>query len=110
MVMAAVSGDEARLAQYTQGFPWCLWTPLPGEFLRRIARAAAMVIDIACGPIVENQLLIFAIGTKKSDLDDIDEECSIFNVKTLWIMLFKILSVGEAPRVELDKLLDKTTV
>ena len=42
-----------------------------------------MVIDIACGPIVENQLLIFAIGTKKSDSDDIDEECSIFNVKTL---------------------------
>mgnify|MGYP000447019633 CR=1 FL=1 len=25
-------------------------------------------------------------------------------------MLFKILSVGEAPRVELDKLIDKTTV
>ena len=25
-------------------------------------------------------------------------------------MLFKILSVGEAPRIELDKLLDKTTV
>ena len=25
-------------------------------------------------------------------------------------MLFKILSVGEAPQVELDKLIDKTTV
>jgi hypothetical protein len=25
-------------------------------------------------------------------------------------MLFKILSVGEVPRIELDKLLDKTTV
>ena len=58
--------------RHAQGFPWCLWTPLLGECLRRIATAAAMVIDVACGPMayktqifayhfVENQLLIFAI-------------------------------------------------
>ncbi len=50
--------------------------------------------------------------------DTIDKECSI-QCEDLMIlrfsntklsMLFKILSVGEAPRVQLDKLLDKTTV
>jgi hypothetical protein len=102
---------------------------LPGKCLRCIAQAAAMLIDIACGPLAyKTQILAyhlrrkpivdFCYGTKKSESDDIDEECSIFNVKTLMLrfcntkssMLFKILRVGEAPRVELDKLLDKTTV
>jgi hypothetical protein len=35
--------------QHAQGFPQCHWTLLPGECLQRIARAAAMVIDVACG-------------------------------------------------------------
>ncbi len=53
-----------------------------------------MVIDVACGPMAyKTQLLAFLLrrkpivvfcnGIKKSDLDDIDEECSILNVKTL---------------------------
>jgi hypothetical protein len=81
--------------QHAQGFPWCQWMLLPGECLWRIARVAAMVINVACGPIAyKTQLLayllhrkpnvVFCNGTKKSDLDDIDEECSIFNMKTLW--------------------------
>jgi hypothetical protein len=57
--------------QHAQGFLRCNWTLLPGECLRRIARAAAMVIDVACGPMayksqllayllhIENQLLFF---------------------------------------------------
>jgi hypothetical protein len=68
--------------------------PLPGKCLQRITRAAAMVMDVACGPMVyKTQILAyhsrrkpivdFCNGTKKSDLDDIDKECSIFNVKTL---------------------------
>jgi hypothetical protein len=62
--------------------------------LRRIAPAAAMVIDVACGPIAyktqifayhlrRKPIVDFCDGMKKSDLDDIDKECSIFNVKTL---------------------------
>jgi hypothetical protein len=53
-----------------------------------------MVIDVACGPMAyKTQLLaylscrklivVFCNGMKKSDLGDIDKECSIFNVKTL---------------------------
>ncbi len=52
-----------------------------------------MVIDVACGPMAyktqllaqllrRNPIVIFCNGMKKSDLDDIDEECSIFNMKT----------------------------
>jgi hypothetical protein len=34
------------------------WMLLPGECLQRIARAAAMVIDVACGPMAyKTQLL-----------------------------------------------------
>jgi hypothetical protein len=62
--------------------------------LQRIARAAAMVIDVACGPMAyKTQILSYHLhrkpivdfcnGTKNNDLDDIDKECSIFNVKTL---------------------------
>jgi hypothetical protein len=80
--------------QLAQGFPQCHWTLLPDECLGRIIRAAAMVIDVACGPMAyKTQLLAFLLrrkpivvfcnGIKKSDLDDIDEECSILNVKTL---------------------------
>jgi hypothetical protein len=81
--------------QHAQGFPRCHWTWLPGECcLYRIARAAAMVIDVASGPMAyktlllayllhRNPIVIFCDGMKKSDSDDIDEECSIFNVKTL---------------------------
>jgi hypothetical protein len=90
-----------------------------------------MVIDVVCGPIAyktqnlayhlrRKPLVDFWDGRKKSDSDDINKECSIYiqcgdlmmlrlsNTKSS--MLFKILSVGEAPRVELDKLIDKTTV
>ena len=53
-----------------------------------------MVIDVACGPIAyktqffayhlrRKTIVDFCDGMKKSDLDDIDKECSIFNVKTL---------------------------
>jgi hypothetical protein len=80
--------------QHAQGFPRCHWTLLPGECLQYIAWAAAMVINVACGPMAyKTQLLayllhrkptvVFCNGMKKSDLDEIDEECSIFNVKTL---------------------------
>jgi hypothetical protein len=66
---------------------------LPGECLQCISQAAAMVIDVACGPMAyktqllaqllrRNPIVIFCNGMKKSDLDDIDEECSIFNMKT----------------------------
>jgi hypothetical protein len=67
---------------------------LLGECLQSIARAAAMVNNVACGPMAyKTQLLayilrrkpivVFCNGMKKSDLDDINKECSIFNVKTL---------------------------
>ena len=53
-----------------------------------------MVIDVACGPMAyKTQILAYHLrrkpivnfcdGTKNNDLDDIDKECSIFNVKTL---------------------------
>jgi hypothetical protein len=80
--------------QHAQGFPRCHWTLLPDECLQRIAWAAAMVTDVACGTMAyktqllayllhRNQLLFFCNGMKKSDLDDIDEKCSIFNMKAL---------------------------
>jgi hypothetical protein len=53
-----------------------------------------MVIDVACGPMAyKTQLLaellgrkpivVFCNGMEKSDLDDFNNECSIFNMKTL---------------------------
>ena len=83
--------------RHAQGFPQsCLWMLLPGKCLRRIAWAvAAMLINVACGPLAyKTQILAYHLrrkpivdfcdGTNKSDLDDImDEECSIFNMKTL---------------------------
>ncbi len=67
---------------------------LPGECLRRIAWAAAMVINVACGPMAyitqllayllrRKPIVVFCDGMEKSDLDDINNECSIFNMKTL---------------------------
>jgi hypothetical protein len=67
---------------------------LPGECLQHIAWAAAMVIDVACGPMAyktqlvayflhRKPIVVFCGGMKQSDLDDINKECSIFNVKTL---------------------------
>jgi hypothetical protein len=67
---------------------------LPGECLQRIAWAAAMVINGASGPMAyKTQLIaylshrklivVFCDGMIKSDSDDINKECSIFNVKTL---------------------------
>jgi hypothetical protein len=67
---------------------------LPGEYLECIAPPAAMVIDVAWVPIAyKTQLLgyllhrkpivVFCNGMKNSDLDDISEECSIFNAKIL---------------------------
>jgi hypothetical protein len=47
--------------QHAQGFPKCHGTSLPGECLRRIARAAAMVIDVACGPMAyKTQFLAYS--------------------------------------------------
>jgi hypothetical protein len=80
--------------QHAQGFHQCHWALLLGECLQRIARAAAMVIDVACGLMAKKtqllaylshrkQSVVFCNRMKKSDLDDIDKECSIFNVKTL---------------------------
>jgi hypothetical protein len=44
--------------QHAQGFPQCHWTLLLGECLQRIARVAAMVINVACGPMAyKTQLL-----------------------------------------------------
>jgi hypothetical protein len=44
--------------QHAQGFPQCHWTLLLDEHLLRIARAAAMVIDVASGPMAyKTQLL-----------------------------------------------------
>ncbi len=67
---------------------------LPGECQRRIAQAAAMVINVACGLMAyKTQLLAYLLcrkpiivfwdGMEKSDLGDINNECSIFNMKTL---------------------------
>jgi hypothetical protein len=51
--------------QHDQGFPQCHWTLLPGKCLRRIARAAAMVINFACGPIAyKTQLLAYLLHRK----------------------------------------------
>jgi hypothetical protein len=61
--------------------------------LQRIAQAAAMVINVACGPMAyKTQLLAYLIYRKpvvvfcnlmkKRDLDDINKECLIFNAKT----------------------------
>jgi hypothetical protein len=80
--------------QHDQGLPRCNWTLLPDECLQRIAQAAAMVINVACGPIAyrtqllahllrRNPIVVFCDGMKKCDSDDIGEECSIFNMKTL---------------------------
>jgi hypothetical protein len=44
--------------QHAQGFPRCHWTLLLGECLQRIARATAMVIDVACGPIAYKKQLL----------------------------------------------------
>jgi hypothetical protein len=54
--------------------------------LRRIARAAAMVINVACGPkayktqvlayhLRRKPIVDFCDGMKKSDSDDINKEC-----------------------------------
>jgi hypothetical protein len=76
--------------QHAQGFPRCHWTSLPSECLQGIAWAAAMVIDVACGPMAykiqllayllhRKPIVVFCNGMKKSDSDDINKECSIFN-------------------------------
>jgi hypothetical protein len=43
--------------QHAQGFPRCHWTLLLGECLQHIARAAAMVINVACEPIADKTQL-----------------------------------------------------
>jgi hypothetical protein len=51
--------------QHAQGFPQCHWMLLPGEYLRQIARAAAMVINVACGPMAyKTQLLVYLLHRK----------------------------------------------
>jgi hypothetical protein len=37
--------------QHAQGFPQCHWTLLLSECLQRIAQVAAMVINVAYGPM-----------------------------------------------------------
>ena len=67
---------------------------LLGECLQRIALAAAMVINVAYGPMAykiqllayllrRNQIVVFCNGMKKSDSDDVYKECLIFNLKTI---------------------------
>ena len=109
-----------------QDFPWCHWTPLPGECLRLIPRAAAMVIDVACGPMAyKTQVLAYHLHNtncwflrwnEKEWLGWYRQRMSNIQCKDLMmlrfsntksIMLFKILSVDKALWVELDKLLDK---
>ena len=95
--MATVSGDAAHLAQcgMLRASPDASECPCRVGVCD-IAWAAAMVIDVACGPMAyKTQLLAyhyhlrrkpivdFCDGIKKSESDDIDKECSIFNVKTL---------------------------
>jgi hypothetical protein len=65
--------------QHTQGFPRCHWTLLPGECLQSIARAAAMVINVACGPMAYKTQLLANLLQRKH----INKEYSIINVKTL---------------------------
>ena len=112
--------------RHVQGFPWCLWMPLQGECLGHIARVAAMVINVTWGPMAYKTKILayhlwgkpivdFCDGKKKSASDSIDKVWRPYGMmlrfsNTKSSMLFKILSVGKAPRVELDKLLDKTTV
>jgi hypothetical protein len=96
MTLAAVSGDAVRLAQCSmlRASPDATGRCCQVSVCNFIARAAAMVIDVACGPMAYNtQLLayflrrkpivLFCDGMKKSDSDDINDECSIFNMKTL---------------------------
>jgi hypothetical protein len=72
--------------QHDQGFPRCHLTLLLDECLQPIAWAAAMVINVACGPIAyKTQFLayllrrkpidVFSGGMKKCDSDDITKEC-----------------------------------
>jgi hypothetical protein len=67
---------------------------LAGECLQQIAWVAVVVIDVACELMAyKTQLLaylshrkpivVFCNGMKMSDSDDINEEFSIFYVKTL---------------------------
>jgi hypothetical protein len=50
--------------QHAQGFPQCHWTLLP-EYLQCIARVAAMVINVACGPMAcKTQLLVYLLHRK----------------------------------------------
>jgi hypothetical protein len=68
--------------QHAHGFPRCHWTSLPGECLRPIARAAAMVINVAYGPMADKTKLFayllhrkrivgFCDGMKRGDSDEI---------------------------------------
>jgi hypothetical protein len=51
--------------QHAQGFPWCCWLLLPGVCLQLIARAAAMVINVACGSMAyKTQLLAYLLHRK----------------------------------------------
>ena len=48
---AAKTVAAAAAAAVATAMMPCHWTLLPGKCLRHIARAAAMVIDVACGPM-----------------------------------------------------------
>jgi hypothetical protein len=51
--------------QHAQGFPQCHWTLLLGESLGCIAQAAAMVINVAFGPMAyKTQLLALLLRRK----------------------------------------------
>jgi hypothetical protein len=62
--------------------------------LQRIAQVAAMIIIVARGTMAyktqlfayllhRKPIVVFCNGMKKSDMDDIDKECSIFSVKII---------------------------
>jgi hypothetical protein len=96
MTVAAVSGDAAHLAQCSmvRASPhaighWCRvsvcnvsprW--LPWSSLLPVERWPTKH-NFLPTYYIENQLFFFN-GMKKSDMDDIDKECSIFSVKTIW--------------------------
>jgi hypothetical protein len=70
--------------QLAQGFPQCHWTLLPGEYLGHITQAAAMVIDVACGPMAyKTQLLAYLLHRKPIDVFAMDRK------RVTWMILTK---------------------
>jgi hypothetical protein len=98
MIMVAVSGDARALPDAAcSGLPLMPLDAAAGQVfvMYCLGSYPTMVIIVACGPMAykaqilayhlrKKPMVDFCGGTKKSDSDDnMDEECSIFNVKTL---------------------------